>query len=83
MMIEEVETYFSKGKISEERKKELIKFIEECKDEESMDKLDEAWPSELLEPIETNIIDFEKLVNFSFDNSRIGYDFVDDYIYEF
>ena len=48
-----------------------------------MDKLDEAWPEELDEPIETNIIDFEKLVNFSFDNSSLGYDYVDDYIYEF
>ena len=48
-----------------------------------MDKLDEAWPEELDDPIETNIIDFEKLVNFSFDNSSLNYGFADDFIYEF
>ena len=48
-----------------------------------MNELDEAWPVEFDEPIETKIIQFEKLVNFSFDNSSVAYAFVDNFIYEF
>ena len=57
--------------------------IDDLKDLKDLNKLEDAWPTGDESRLESNVIDFEELVNFSFDNFRAEYDFVNDFIYEF